>query len=75
MEIYQEQGKFFGKIILLKSPNDTNGKPLMDTENPDKSKRNTPLVGLTMLKDFKYKNNKWEDGTIYDPEDGKTYKL
>ncbi len=27
-----------------------------------------------MLKDFKYKNNKWEDGTIYDPEDGKTYK-
>ncbi len=74
VEIYQEQSKFAGKIIWLKSPNDANGSPLTDMENPDKSKRNTPLIGLMMLKDFKYKNNKWEDGTIYDPEEGKTYK-
>jgi len=74
VEIYQEQGKFFGKIIWLKSPCDENGSPLTDTENPDKSKRNTPLVGAIILKDLKYKNNKWEDGTIYDPEEGKTYK-
>ena len=72
-EIYQKDGYFYGKISWLKKPNDDKGKPYTDTENPDKTKRNQPLLGLVILKHFIYKNNEWQGGTIYDPNSGKTY--
>ena len=67
-------GKYYGKIIWLKEPNE-NGKPKVDDENPDKSLRDKPLIGLQLLKGFSYdeKNNEWIGGTIYDPDNGKTY--
>lgn len=74
VEIYQSGDKFNGKIVWLKDANDAQGKPLTDQENPDKSKRSRPLIGLLMLTDFKQNNGKWESGKIYDPSEGKTYK-
>ncbi len=74
VEIYQSGDKFNGKIVWLKDANDAQGKPLTDQENPDKSKRSRPLIGLLMLTDFKQNNGKWEGGKIYDPSEGKTYK-
>lgn len=72
-EIYQSGDKLFGKLVQLKEPL-RNGKPKMDENNPDKHKRNQPLQGLVFMKDFKYSgDHKWDDGTIYDPESGKTY--
>lgn len=72
-EIYQSGDKLHGKIVQLKEPL-RNGKPKLDENNPDKSKRNQPMQGLVFMKDFKYSgDNKWENGTIYDPESGKTY--
>ena len=51
------------------------GKPVHDRENPDPAKRDQPIVGLTILKDFAYGgNNKWKKGTIYEPDNGKSYK-
>jgi uncharacterized protein (DUF2147 family) len=72
-EIYEQNGKYFGKIHWLKKPNDNKGVPFTDTENPDKKLRLQPLLGLVILKDFVYKNNEWKNGTIYDPTNGKTY--
>ena len=73
-EIYKCSGdKLCGKIISLREPN-RNGKPKMDDNNPNKSLRNRQLLGLEFLKGFEYEgDNKWDDGTIYDPESGKTY--
>ena len=73
IQIYKSGDKYFGKIIWLKAPEE-NGKPKLDKENPDKSKRNQQIIGLVILKDFKFnRRNEWEDGKIYDPENGKTY--
>jgi uncharacterized protein (DUF2147 family) len=59
--------------VWLKNPND-NGKPKVDKNNPDNSKRNQSVVGLLILKEFKFDgDDEWEDGDIYDPESGKTY--
>lgn len=68
--------KYYGKIVWLKEPNDPNtGKPKVDKNNPDASLRTVPLKGYRMLKDFKFLgNNQWDSGTIYDPENGSTYK-
>lgn len=70
----QFKGKFYGKIVWLKEPNE-NGQPKKDKNNPDASKRSAGLMGLMILKDFTYdKDDKeWSGGTIYDPKNGKTY--
>lgn len=70
-----KSGKFYyGRIVWLKEPNNEEGKPKVDKNNPDESKRGTPLLGLRMLAGFEFKgDNLWEDGTIYDPESGSTY--
>ena len=73
VQIYKEGGKYFGKIIWLKIPTYEDGKPKVDKHNPDKTKQTTPVMGLNLLKDFVFDVDKWVDGTIYDPEKGKTY--
>lgn len=75
VKIYKaKNGKYYGKITWLKKPNDKNGKPFTDSENPNKSLRNKPLLGLVMLKSFEYSARQWKKGTIYDPTDGKSYQ-
>jgi uncharacterized protein (DUF2147 family) len=68
--------KYYGKIVWLREPNDPNtGQPKVDKNNPDASLRTVPLKGYRLLKDFKYAgSDHWESGTIYDPENGSTYK-
>ncbi|MBS0659252.1 MAG: DUF2147 domain-containing protein [Verrucomicrobia bacterium] len=74
-EIFDQGGKLFGKIVSLKEPNDKDGKPKTDTNNPDAAQKSKPLVGLVFLKGFTSAGNgRWENGSIYDPKNGKTYK-
>ena len=66
--------KYYGRIVWLKEPKDEDGNEKVDKNNPDESMRTVRLLGYRMLKDFSYKGkNKWEGGTIYDPENGSTY--
>ena len=66
--IYKNEGKFFGKFIWLE-------KPDKDTKNPDESLRDREVLGMIFLKDFKSNgNHSWNNGSIYDPESGVTYK-
>ena len=75
VKIYEKNGKYYGKLVWLEEPRDENGDIKRDDNNPNKSKRNQKLAGLEILKDFEYTGNgKWENGTIYDPDNGKTYK-
>lgn len=75
IEIYKSgNGKYFGKIVWLEEP-DENGAPKKDKENPDDKLKKRPLLNLLLLKDFEFDSGdkEWENGTIYDPESGKTY--
>ena len=47
-------------------------KPGIDENNPDPSKRAHSIVGTQILIDMKPASNRWE-GSIYNPENGKTY--
>lgn len=66
VQIYKQGSKYYGKIVWSKNPR-------KDTENPDPKLRTQELIGATILKDFNFKGKSWEDGTIYDPKNGKTY--
>ena len=73
IQIYKSGEKFYGKIIWLKNPTE-NGKQRIDGNNPDKSKRSNPIIGLVMLTGFKFDGDaEWKGGDIYDPENGKMY--
>jgi uncharacterized protein (DUF2147 family) len=73
VQIYKEGNTYNGKIVWLKEPTTPEGKPKVDAHNPDAAKQTTPVLGLNMLKGFVFNEDKWTDGTIYDPENGKTY--
>jgi uncharacterized protein (DUF2147 family) len=76
IRIYLAQnGKYAGKIEWMKEPNDASGKPKLDNLNPNSKLRSNPRLGLAIMKNFEFNagNKRWEDGTIYDPKNGKTY--
>jgi uncharacterized protein (DUF2147 family) len=73
-EIYQCGKKLCGKIVTLREPLDKDGKPKTDPENPDPKLRSRPRLGMVFMEGFEYDDdNKWDDGKIYNPEEGKTY--
>ena len=67
--------KYYGRVVWLLEPSDENGDPRTDINNPDESLRDTPLRGYRLLKDFVYDKDEkvWNNGTIYDPNNGSTY--
>ena len=69
IQIYKEKEKYFGKIIWL-IPEE---RKSLDEKNPDPSKRKTPIQDLINLKNFKFNGEYWEDGKVYDPDNGETY--
>lgn len=61
-----------GKISKIIAPT-PDGKPPVDSNNPDPALRKRPILGLTLLSGFKDDGDDWA-GTIYDPRAGKSYK-
>jgi uncharacterized protein (DUF2147 family) len=73
IQIYKSgDGKFYGKIVWLKEPS-LNGKTKLDEKNPKKELKSHSIVGLVILKGLEKSEDGYDDGTIYDPENGKTY--
>lgn len=73
IDVTKRSDKYFGKIVWLKEPKDAKGTVKTDLKNPDASLRSKPIIGLEILKDFVFDEDKWTDGKIYDPKSGKTY--
>ena len=81
VEIYRCGEKICGKIVSLKEPRYTDSKdgPIgalkLDSNNPDQTLRQRPIAGLQIMDGFTPDGNGgWENGTIYDPENGKRYR-
>jgi len=61
------------KIIWLKEPNDSRGKPLHDARNENPSMRDRPIIGIPLFSNMvPTEANAWI-GNVYNPEEGKTY--
>lgn len=71
-----EEGKYYGQIIWLLNPKDDSGNIRKDTKNPKDELKSRKIEGLNILNDFEYNadDEEWQDGTIYDPKSGSTYK-
>ena len=76
VQVYKCGEKICGKFIWVKEPLTEEGKPKVDINNEDESVRGKPIIGLVMLNGFvedAETAHAWTAGTIYDPENGKTY--
>ncbi|MBP7184100.1 MAG: DUF2147 domain-containing protein [Saprospiraceae bacterium] len=68
MEIYQQNGKLYGKIVkLLKVPSD---KKCVACEGARKDK---PLLGMVIVENLTPYEEYWKGGTIIDPASGSSY--
>jgi uncharacterized protein (DUF2147 family) len=50
------------------------GTSRLDVKNPSKAQRERPLLGLKILTGLKFVDGKWEQGKIYDPGSGRSYR-
>src|SRR5262245_29194108 len=73
VELYEQGGKLFGKITGLPEPNDAQGKPKICTACTGADK-NQPSVGLVIIKNLSLNGDRYKDGTLLDPNDGRIYK-
>ncbi len=65
-----------GNIVWLREPTATSGQPVVDANNPDKSKRVRPVCGLQVLGNVKPQGDgTWDAGWVYDPKVGKSYDV
>ena len=73
IEIYQKDNKFFGKVVWIASPNDENGQPLKDINNPKDALKSRPILGMNTIVNMSYDDGVWSGGTVYDPKTGDSY--
>jgi uncharacterized protein (DUF2147 family) len=62
-----------GTVVGLRKPRDRKGKPRLDKENPNPTLRSRPVMGLTIMRNMRANGAGRWSGTIYNPDDGKTY--
>jgi uncharacterized protein (DUF2147 family) len=61
------------KIVWLRNPNDSRGRPLRDARNENPSMRDRPIMGLQLFSNMVLTApNTWV-GNVYNPEEGRVY--
>lgn len=77
VEIFKNDGKYFGKIVWLKYPKHPNGEWKLDEKNPDENLRKRRKLGLTVMHNLVWDTDEkeWNNGKIYDAREGDTYSL
>ena len=70
VEIYEQDGKIYGKIIeLLEKEN--KGKKCINCSGTDKDK---PIQGMVIIRGLSKDGDEYNGGKILDPKSGKIYK-
>ena len=74
VEIYEQDGKYFGKIVKLFREPGEEPDPVCDECADDDPRKDQPVKGMIILKDLEKAGKKYKNGTILDPKNGKIYK-
>ncbi len=74
VEIFEDGGKYFGRIIAL---NNFRSGQTKNVNNPDELKKKEPLIGKIIIKDLEYdtEEKQWLKGNMYGPEKGMVFNL
>ncbi len=70
VEIYERDGKVFGKIVEILNSRHKDAL----CEKCEGDEKNTPVLGLVLMKNMEKQGKYYKNGTIFHPERGKKYK-
>lgn len=71
IEIFQRENRLYGKVIkVFPEPGESND-PVCDKCEGDR--KNQKVIGMVILQGLEQDGDKWTNGTILDPQNGKTY--
>jgi uncharacterized protein (DUF2147 family) len=74
VKIYEQNGKYFGKIIKLFRKPGEDPDPVCDKCPDDDLRYNQRIIGMVILKDLEKDDDEYSGGTILDPKKGKIYR-
>lgn len=63
-----------GKILWMYEDDQSEGRILLDKNNPDPRLRNRRVTGINLLHSFRHEGKKVFRGWVYDPISGKEYR-
>jgi uncharacterized protein (DUF2147 family) len=71
VELYKKDGVLYGKVVYIYK----RGKDGPNSKCTECSGKlyNQPVMGMLIVKQMQWSGSQWEDGTILDPDNGKTY--
>lgn len=72
VRIVDEHGEFVGRVEKVFSPPNESPNPLC--EKCSGELRDRPVVGMTILRGVRHAKDGYSEGTILDPDEGKTYR-
>ncbi len=70
VEIYQQNGKIYGKVVDILNPEKRDGL----CEKCKGNRKNKPVLGMQIIDGLTKDDDEYSDGKILDPEKGKEYK-
>ena len=70
VEIYENNGKVYGKIIDIVNPEKKDSK----CTDCDGKNKDQPILGMVIIENLEKDDDVYEDGTILNPSNGKVYK-
>lgn len=73
IEVYKKDAQYFGKMVWLRDQYTGKVPNPLDINNDDQGLQKRKLIGLDILTNFKFKNDEYIGGQVYDPESGNTY--
>lgn len=73
VEIYEKEGKFFGKVLKTYPKPDEDPDPICD--ECEDHRKGQKIIGMEIISEMKFdeKNNIYSKGEILDPENGNIY--
>ena len=72
VEIYEKNGKAFGKVIKIYNPDKQDA--VCDECDEDDPRKGQKILGMEILKNMKKDGDEWTGGHILDPNNGSVYK-
>ncbi|NNE30584.1 MAG: DUF2147 domain-containing protein [Saprospiraceae bacterium] len=69
VEIYEDDGKYFGKIVKLLADEST-----IVCDHCTGKKKDRPILGMVILEKLSPYKDYWSQGTILDPANGNQYR-
>ena len=72
VEIFEEKGRYYGKIVKIFSPEDPD--PICSKCATNDERYLKRILGMEIIRNMKKVDDEYVDGNILDPEDGKVYR-